>query len=161
MTHLYYCVHATRPSECPRQRLRILPTLAIFISAAKCDVLYFHQKGPNYVDNLSWHVGEGSIKISKSYNHLGIHLNSKFDPGERTSNACRKGRQAPLTSLGILICSYPCKLKQSFMLDQVSQRQMISKTEIIDTNSLLFNLSQSPLYIFYDKIERPCTTGGT
>ena len=63
-------------------------------NAAKCNVLYFHQKGPNYADNLSWNLGEGCIKISKSYNHLGIHLNSKFDPGERTSNACRKGRQA-------------------------------------------------------------------
>ena len=63
-------------------------------NAAKCNVLYFHQKGPNYADNLSWHLGEGCIKISKSYNYLGIHLNSKFDPGERTSNACRKGRQA-------------------------------------------------------------------
>ena len=35
-------------------------------------------------------------------------------------------------------------------------KQMISTAEIIDINSLLFNLSQSPLNIFHDKIERPC-----
>ena len=152
MTHLYYCVQATRPSQCPRQRLGILPTLAIFISAAKCDALYFHQKGPNYVDNLSWHIGEAALKSPSHITTLGSGFtwtqNLTQAKGHRT--AWRKGRQAPLTSLGILICSYPCKLKQSFMLDQVSQRQMISKSEIIDTNSLLFNLSQSPLYIFHD-----------
>ena len=60
-------------------------------NAAKCNVLYFHQKGSNYADNLSWHLGEGCIKISNSYSQPPRNL---FDPGERTSNACRNGRQA-------------------------------------------------------------------
>ena len=40
-------------------------------NAAKCNVVFFHQKGPNYSDNRSWHLGEGCIKSSKSNNHLG------------------------------------------------------------------------------------------
>ena len=63
-------------------------------NAAKSNVLYFPQKGPNYADNLSWHLAEGCVKSCKSYNHLEIPLNLKLDPGERSSNACRKSRQA-------------------------------------------------------------------
>ena len=52
-------------------------------NAAKSNVLYFpNKKGPNYADNLSWHLGEVCVKSSMSYNHLEIPLNLKLDPGK-------------------------------------------------------------------------------
>uniref|UniRef100_A0A8W8ISZ1 Reverse transcriptase domain-containing protein n=1 Tax=Magallana gigas TaxID=29159 RepID=A0A8W8ISZ1_MAGGI len=61
-------------------------------NASKSNVLHF---SPTDINNssLSWKLGDGTIKISKSYNNLGILLDAKLDPTERTAKACRKGQQ--------------------------------------------------------------------
>lgn len=61
-------------------------------NASKSNVLYFSPTGINN-NSLSWNLGHDTIKISKSYNHLGILLDAKLDPTERTAKACRKGQQ--------------------------------------------------------------------
>uniref|UniRef100_A0A8W8LQ95 Reverse transcriptase domain-containing protein n=1 Tax=Magallana gigas TaxID=29159 RepID=A0A8W8LQ95_MAGGI len=61
-------------------------------NASKSNVLYFSPTGINN-NSLSWKLGHDTIKISKSYNHLGILLDAKLDPTERTAKACRKGQQ--------------------------------------------------------------------
>lgn len=63
-------------------------------NAAKSNVLYFHKKGSNPADTLSWRLSKERIESSNSSNLLGILLSSNFDPGDRTFNACRKGRQS-------------------------------------------------------------------
>jgi hypothetical protein len=63
-------------------------------NAAKSNVLHFHPRSCNPIVTFSWRLGKETIGSSNAYNHLGILLSSNFDPGTRTSNSCRKGRQA-------------------------------------------------------------------
>lgn len=67
-----------------------------YFNAAKSNVLYLYLKGPNPADTLNWRLGEERIESSNSYmySYLGILLRCNFDPGERTSNTCRKRQQA-------------------------------------------------------------------
>ena len=63
-------------------------------NAAKSNVLHFHPSSCNPTVTFNWRLGKETIESSNAYNHLGILLSSNFDPGTRTSNSCRKGRQA-------------------------------------------------------------------
>ena len=62
-------------------------------NANKSSVLHFYPKRGNHPDESTWNLGKDVIRSSKEYTHLGILLNSTFDPSNRTSNACMKGRQ--------------------------------------------------------------------
>jgi hypothetical protein len=42
----------------------------------------------------NWHIGDDKILSSDNCCHLGIEMNSRFKATERTTNACRKGRNA-------------------------------------------------------------------
>ena len=42
----------------------------------------------------NWHIGDDKIPSSDSCCHLGIEMNSRFKATERTTNACKKGRNA-------------------------------------------------------------------
>ena len=60
-------------------------------NANKSTVLRFSSSDINTGDP-SWQLGEDNIKVSKTYTHLGILLDAKMNPKERTTNACRKGQ---------------------------------------------------------------------
>jgi hypothetical protein len=49
----------------------------------------------------NWHIGDDKILLSDNCCHLGIEMNSRFKATERTTNACRKGRNAffPINSI--------------------------------------------------------------
>ena len=53
----------------------------------------------NLIYNL--HIGDDKIPSSDNCCHLGIEMNSRFRATERTTNACRKGRNAffPINSI--------------------------------------------------------------
>lgn len=75
MIHLYfmYSLITTRSSNPSQYSLRLLYSMAIQLSTSKSNVLYFSLTGINNY-SLSWKLGQDTIKISKSFNHLGVLL---------------------------------------------------------------------------------------
>lgn len=63
-------------------------------NADKSSVLRFSSSSIRNQSNLSWLLGNESVELSESYNHLGILLQSKLVHTEKIENGCRKGRQA-------------------------------------------------------------------
>lgn len=60
----------------------------------KSSVLRFSSSSIRNQSNLSWLLRNESVVLSKSYNHLGILLQSKLVHKEKIENGCRKGRQS-------------------------------------------------------------------
>ena len=70
-------------------------------NAKKSYILQFslNPREKNLIYN--WHIGDDKIPSSDNCCHLGIEMKSCFKAPERTTNACRKGRNAffPINSI--------------------------------------------------------------
>lgn len=63
-------------------------------NADKSSVLRFSPSTAKNNASPIWYLGTEPVYLSKTYNHLGILLQSKLVHTEKIANACRKGRQA-------------------------------------------------------------------
>jgi hypothetical protein len=92
-------------------------------NAKKSYILQFslNPREKNLIYN--WHIGDDKIPSSDNCCHFGIEMNSRFKATERTTNACRKGRNAFFAINGIMSNSTkPCvlvKLYKSVVLPTV------------------------------------------
>lgn len=63
-------------------------------NANKSSVLRFSSSNTGCSDFITWQLGKDTIKVSKTHTHLGILLDTKMNPSEKITSACRKGQQS-------------------------------------------------------------------
>ena len=80
-------------------------------NAKKSSIVQFSVNSREINLNYSWNIGSDLIPSSCTYSHLGILLNSRFKSIDRTTSACRKGKNAYCAPKGISCKNtHPCAL---------------------------------------------------
>lgn len=84
-------------------------------NANKSCVMQFSLNPREVRVTYDWHIANSVLPVAEEYTHLGIALNSKFRSTERTSNACRKGKNSYFALNGVCDKStHPCVLLKLF-----------------------------------------------